>query len=52
MANLNIWLLVNNKGIIIAKGKRKDMINVRYIRYTRQHIYDDKLIRTDIKLNA
>ena len=52
MANLNLWILVNKHNIIITKGRRKEVLKVRYHRYVYNHIYDDKVIRTELKLNA
>ena len=52
MANLNLWILINKNNIVIAKGRRKEVMQVRYCRYVYNHIYDDKIIRTNLKLNA
>ena len=42
-----VWMLTDNKGNVIIKGRKKNVELVAYQRYVYSHIYTDCLYQTD-----
>ena len=47
MKNWRVWVLTDKDGKELARGRKKDVINVAYGRYVYGHIFTDCLYRTD-----
>lgn len=50
MKNWKIWILMDENGNILAKGRKRDVTNVYYMRWCYEHIFTDKLIQTSTPL--
>ena len=46
MKNWRVWVLTDNKGNELARGRKKDVMNVCYHRYVYQLIFTDCLYQT------
>ena len=46
MKNWRVWVLIDKDGKELARGRKKDVVNVLYPRYVYQHIFTDELYRT------
>ena len=47
MKNWKVWILVDKNGNELARGRKKDVINVLSARYVYGHIFTDSLYRTN-----
>lgn len=47
MKNWKVWILTDKDGNELARGRKKDVVNVMYPRYVYSHIFTDKLYRTN-----
>ena len=45
-----VWVLVDANGNELARGRKRDVMNVEYSRYVYQHIFTDCLMRTNERL--
>lgn len=50
MKNWKVWLLTDEFGNELAKGRKKDVLAVAYGRYVYEGIYTDNIFRTDENL--
>ena len=46
MKNWKIWVLTNQYGVELARGRKRDVVRVLHCRYVYGHIYTDCLYRT------
>ena len=46
MRNWKVWILVDKKGNELARGRKRDVLNVWYPRCVYGHIHTDTLYRT------
>lgn len=51
MKNWKVWVLTDKDGKELARGRKKDVVNVAYRRYVYGHIFTDNLYRTNELLN-
>ena len=51
MSKWEVWVLEDKNGVELARGRKKDVINVSYARYVYGHIFTDNLYRTTQLLN-
>ena len=47
MKNWKIWVLFDKDGNELARGRKKDVLNLEYVRYVYEHIYTDSIYRTN-----
>ena len=47
MKNWKVWVLVDKNGNEVARGRKKDVVNTLYVRYTYEHIFSDSLYKTN-----
>lgn len=45
--NWKVWILRDKDGKELARGRKKDVLDVLYPRYVYGHIFTDKLYRTN-----
>ena len=50
MRNWKIWELYDKNGNLLARGRKKDVVNVAYQRYVYKLIFTDQLYRTSENL--
>ena len=46
MKNWKVWILTDKEGKELARGRKKDVMDVLYQRYVYGHIFTDNLYRT------
>lgn len=46
MKNWRVWILTDKDGNELARGRKKDVMNVAYGRYVYSHIFTDNLYQT------
>lgn len=51
MKNWKVWVLTDKDGKELARGRKKDVLDVAYTRYVYGHIFTDNLYRTNELLN-
>lgn len=51
MRKWKVWVLEDKNGIELARGRKRDVLNVSYARYVYGHIFTDNLYRTAQLLN-
>lgn len=51
MSKWKVWVLEDKNGVELARGRKKDVMNVSYARYVYGHIFTDNLYRTTQLLN-
>ena len=51
MKNWKVWILKDKDGNEVARGRKRDVLNVASQRYVYQHIFTDGLYRTEELLN-
>jgi hypothetical protein len=47
MKNWKVWILTDAEGNELARGRKKDVLNVLYPRYVYGHIFTDCLYQTN-----
>lgn len=47
MKNWRVWVLTDAEGNVLAKGRKRDVINKAYGRYVYGHIFTDCLYQTN-----
>lgn len=52
MKNWKVWVLTDKEGKELARGRKKDVMDVLYQRYVYGHIFSDNLYRTSELLKA
>lgn len=50
MRNWKVWELYDEHGTLLARGRKKDVINIAYQRYVYKLIFTDQLYRTSESL--
>ena len=50
MKNWCVWVLTDKDGNELIRGRKRDVCNMMYGRYTYQHIFTDNLYRTNERL--
>lgn len=51
MKNWKVWILTDEAGKVIAKGRKREVMKVASGRYVYEHIFTDNLYRTNEPLN-
>jgi hypothetical protein len=52
MKNWKVWILTDKEGKELARGRKKNVMDVLYQRYVYGHIFTDNLYRTSELLKA
>ena len=50
MKNWKIWILIDENGNILSKGRKRDVTNMFYMRWCYEHIFTDRVIQTSAPL--
>ena len=51
MKNWRVWVLTDKDGNELARGRKKDVMDIAYTRYVYGHIFTDNLYQTKELLN-
>lgn len=51
MKNWRVWILTDCNGNVLIEGRKKDVCDLLYQRFTYSHIFTDCLYRTERLLN-
>ena len=46
MKNWKVWILTDKDGNVLAKGRKREVIDLAYTRYVYGHIFTDNLYQT------
>jgi len=51
MKNWKVWMLIDENGKVLARGRKRDVMRAASLRYVYDHIFTDSLYQTSEPLN-
>ena len=51
MKNWKVWILTDNNGNVLARGRKRDVLKIASLRYVYDHIFTDNIYQTSEPLN-